>query len=65
MFKKRQGLFFIENPALPIAAAVRHSTKDDLGDLEARLAETTARIEQLAMHSSVDTKMTYRLYSMV
>jgi len=37
-------LFFIEHPLLPVTAAVRHGSEDDLGDLETGLSESVAGI---------------------
>ncbi len=40
MFEERQGFLFVEDPFLPVTAAVRHGSEDDLGDFEAGLAES-------------------------
>ena len=44
MLKERERLFLVENPTLPIGGAVAHCSKDDLGDLEARFAESDSCI---------------------
>lgn len=40
---QRQGIFFIENPILPLLASKAHGTQDNLGYLQTRFSETISR----------------------
>lgn len=42
VLEQRQGLVLVEHPLLPLPGAVGHGAQDDLGDLEAGLAEAVA-----------------------
>jgi hypothetical protein len=33
MFNQGQGVFLVEDPVLPLLAAIAHCSKNDLGDL--------------------------------
>lgn len=41
MLNQRQCFILIQNPVLPLAAAVGHGAQNDLGDLQARVPEPT------------------------